>query len=834
MADVRYGLSTGSADGQDATYPTIIDLANAHREPLVVTGEPGSGKTTLLTALADYAEREEGRLFSLQPLGLWEDGTSLESLIGMGILGADAVREALRAGGRLVILDAIDEALQHQAEAALEELIQFIERYPGNQYVLSCRTALLPPWASVALKQAKVLPVSDTEIKRQLQRVAAQTTVDHDPYSDLHARLKELCHNPLLLAMTLNLYEEGGPTSLNDVTSRARLYQSFLDRVDFREEAKRRLAHERRVLTAGARQEVLSYVGHRMHLSGEVYVTAAALEQWIADGLAAHLWDPWWTTPDRPSAGGIFAALVSRPPIKGVVQREDESPRHGFLHPTFGDLFAAKYAVQTATDVAGATEALVAPLSKSNWEIVTDLCGLATEPEAVTRAIIRVANVERRQELLRLAANCVRDCWALPLREADDVRLRILDAFKYWETPFDYDLMRAVKGTLHMTGPAFPRRLEEDIEWFVEKYAVVVPRDLPGLSTAELERLISDPDEDLAIDAAYTLGSKTDSNTAERAHVGDLLIQAVDATTGLRHEQLVAALKELGVPAAAPTFLRIIEDPAERPRARAYALNGLGSLGALEHADAVIDYMRSHANPYRDSASWSLQALARRAKEQDGTLFERIKQAYIEALEAETSDREGRYAKGNMLYSLGVLGATEFVDRVVAIIDASHEPYVIEDGVNAAGLLGGAAAGELATGLLDSPDPVVRMKAAEATARLRAESAVPKLQDMLSNPNEYPIVLESVASALRVLESGGQPREREILQALGDARRGPRGDRVFRLTDGAKERFAELADELERRGELVTRPNYVRAGAGWEVTVTTDCAATCARHLAER
>lgn len=138
----------------------VLDLLRQH-SGLIVLGDPGAGKTTFLKYLALRLARGEGealglgdRLPILLPLAayansLQSEDVPLDDFIGeyFADIGADLpigqmLREALRAGRALILLDGLDEVRDvNLRNTVVERVTDFyaFHRRPGNKFVLTSR-----------------------------------------------------------------------------------------------------------------------------------------------------------------------------------------------------------------------------------------------------------------------------------------------------------------------------------------------------------------------------------------------------------------------------------------------------------------------------------------------------------------------------------------------------------------------------------------------------------------------------------------------------------------------------------------------------------------------
>ncbi len=216
-------------------------------------------------------------------------------------------------------------------------------------------------------------------------------------------------------------------------------------------------------------------------------------------------------------------------------------------------------------------------------------------------------------------------------------------------------------------------------------------------------------DESLLIDTLFTLRDHDDRSKAI-SH----LMKKLRHSKGAIREQVIVTIGYCGIlgDRTERELIEIVSNSygKETEWARAYALFALGKLGSLDSVQPMIEYMLDHKNPYRDSASWALQGLAKRYIN-NSDVIGRLKKTYFEALLLETDDIYGRYAKGNIVYSLGELDAREYSEGILNWLDEENDPYVLEDGIQAIGRLRYEKALPLFMEHLSNADPVVRRMA---------------------------------------------------------------------------------------------------------------------------
>ena len=218
------------------------------------------------------------------------------------------------------------------------------------------------------------------------------------------------------------------------------------------------------------------------------------------------------------------------------------------------------------------------------------------------------------------------------------------------------------------------------------------------------------------MNAIYSLGERSWNENLSNEVLQYLFSLICSDNTKIK-EQVVKALKSFFVnnkrTSLSERQLRIlrelISDKKQSSRIRTYALNTIAEIGDKHSIQTVMDYLKDKENPYRDSASWSLQELVK--GQQEPYTLEFMQNFYYRCLVSETADQTGMYSKGNLVYTLSKLKANTYVQNLKQWLRNEIEPYVQEDGINAIGILAGNDEISFIKEYIFSSDPVIRSKA---------------------------------------------------------------------------------------------------------------------------
>jgi HEAT repeat protein len=511
-----------------------------------------------------------------------------------------------------------------------------------------------------------------------------------------------------------------GHGAVLQITSAAQLYDTFIDLLEERESGKRppEGALERR-MTAGFSLKIVGYIGWRMLEDGAASIRLNKVGDLLSEFLTEERWASWWGDSPKPSVGELLRFLSRRAPLKEMSAASLAPSQLGFMHLTYRDAFAGRHLdlVRNEEDGYSALAERVLDPAQTYWPAVVFLAGREVNAGVTPRQVVDLAFESKRQELLLLAARCVGGRWDTPGGDVGDLLISILDAFKNWDKAFDYDLMRLSRRLVSRLNPDFPQRLRDDLNYFIDKYASVVPREIMNATPEALLALLEGAEEEVTVNALYSLARRRYTSTTLRDTIASKVGDRVNDWRGTVLDQAVAALTDIGSQTSLPLLRSIVTSDSYPVRSRAFAANGVAQLGSLEDLPTLVGLLRDHEFKYRDSASWSLQMLAKRLAVKEPDSLTRISHDYMEALQTETDDTSGKYAKGNILYSLGVLNAHWFGTQIQQFVMHEIEPYVIEDGLLCLGLLAWESSKPLLESFIGHPDPAVRLKACEALLR---------------------------------------------------------------------------------------------------------------------
>lgn len=694
---------------------TIFEIAEQFQErPIAILGEPGAGKTTLVKMLAIEYARKQLRIPIFLNIGLVYTGQDELIELFDTPIPKQVLTELLTNGHFLVIFDGLNEVSRRLSDGDLPEraaraIVRFARKYPSNQFIVTCRTAEFPSILRTEMLNFGVVRLGDEMVQSFLESTLGKQSA-RNLYRKLPSQIRDLCRNPLLLNMLSYSYREH--KILDHIPeTRSEMYSLFLNNLYEREETLRTMVNSQ-----STREDVIRYIARRMN-NETVSVRRGVLESWIVElfrekyrGTGMNILTLFHETLDLPPLQPSEPGHRSDIPVSFMHQSFQEYYTAGDLHFRY---LQGELSLNRLMDYATVA-------NEHWWETLILFVGLLKDATEVINAIKQTAEATEEQRVFTLAARCIRECKYINPVEVDDIIIRTLLAFKFGRVAFDYDLIYGLRLIREeQRSNTFPTRLVEDLSWWLEKWARSSPTHLSdSLSIQDLVNLLDSEDESLAIDAAFTIRGRID-----RALIIGDLIHKLETSSGEFREQLIATMGYLGNAATDATdyLVKIIQNPNETKWARGYALGALGKIGDIDAVQPIVEYMLNHNNPFRDGASWALQGIAKQHRE-NSNLISQLKAAYMEALLHETDDLEGRYAKGNIIYSLGELDATEYIDRILGWLENETDPYVIEDAVQALGRLGNPKALDQIIANLSHKDPVIRMTATNALVSVAQNS----------------------------------------------------------------------------------------------------------------
>ncbi|PSB22880.1 NTPase (NACHT family) [filamentous cyanobacterium CCP2] len=216
---------------------------------LRVLGKPGAGKTTFLQHLAiqcnqgNFAADRVPIFITLRDFADEFKAAGECSLLHYiqaefltsGIADQSVLETLLRQGSVLLLLDGLDEVLQPESKAVINEIRRFSENYQKNLFVVTCRTAA-KPFTIQRFTDVEIAPFTQDQIAAFAQKwfailtrapieeeLAVQFIQKLDLPENLH--LRRLVVNPLFLHLACWVFhrQEKFPTK------NAQFYKQCLD-----------------------------------------------------------------------------------------------------------------------------------------------------------------------------------------------------------------------------------------------------------------------------------------------------------------------------------------------------------------------------------------------------------------------------------------------------------------------------------------------------------------------------------------------------------------------------------------------------------------------------
>ena len=728
-----------------------------------------------------------------------ERGNDILSLLR---LYTDESVNLVKDGCLCIIFDGINEIGTLDVDTILSDIYNLYTRYPFCKYIVSCRNLEFPRKWEKHFDLFSVNPVSNEQILEKFRHDLLSSEDAEKFFRELvtskNSFLLDMCRNPLLLTLVIEIIKQEKRTdpnySLANLRNKGEIYRRFCTVLNrYREE---KLDHSDNDMNEDDERYILSTLSYYMQCTMSVYI------QWKENKISELDGSTIWSVENllrrmrfegdschylnlEKEKNGEYSwyqhtssVLKKSSYFRSYDWNQDKKghANASFIHQSFGEYFAGIYICDHLDDKKIIDYLLIPRFycskkmqynSKKNWDVI-EFASCLDPSFKVLDEVLNFATSYRDSDALLLTSRClilnVNDTDELSRhfqKIVDDCCIWLLDAFKYWGIAYKYELVYAASRLLPYVSCNFPTRLKEDIQYFSDKYSGGYDaNNLPFFF--DMKRLMSiasnsNETDEYRADALYTLGSRT---WDERSilQVRDFLFGLLCDSEGLIKEQTMKAIKNLLEEAKKTPevmnnngknffndemftiLLSIIGNPNESSRIRTYALNTVAETGNASTIDVFMDYLRNKRNPYRDSASWSLQELIL------GSLsdYSDMSSFYFNCLVNESSDTSGIYSKGNLVYTLSKIGDSSYVDKLKAWLDSEEEPYVIEDGINAVGQLAGQSEIEYIRKYTRSDDPVIRAKAYESIYRLSGESGLSERELNCIKNDYYSIVRKSI------------------------------------------------------------------------------------------
>lgn len=579
-------------------------------------------------------------------------------------------------------------------------------------------------------------------------------------------RLLELCRNPLILSMVLAiLLKKTGETdeesrySLNDLSTKGDIYTHFYWSIkNFRNKKYvEQNRYDSKILLEELRShegQLLEAIGFYMQYKQSIYIKKTSALELIReypykkdidkgtvgiDNLKKAIPNEWaWYLLKGVISSGFFdvgnTTYNDMPEIdqsiEYIIGNENAVK---FIHQSFQEYFAGKYINSRITgkekDDKEFLKNLFESLFKNADDISSNMCVFANNKSnvfrhgetiefaslldehnnVISKTLIEYAMQYEDSDALIVLVRCILGNYKARQDSnlIADACISLLDAFKYWEIPFKYDLIYGAQDLIEAetNTDRIPDRIRSDIEYFSNKYrsGEKVYGLSENMSFKQLEELCDKCDnENKTLNALYTLGIREWRRDRDILKVLDLMFDCLSSDKMSIKEQSIKSIKRIleaqdkkGAKLShyfteerIVTLLDVIKSESSSPNLKSYTLNLLALVDDDNVMNALKDYLKDKNNPYRDSASWSLQSLAMRIqKRMDVDFLDDLCQFYYECLISETNDLTGFYSKGNLVYTLSQFHATKYLPKLIDWLHQESEPYVLEDGINAIGVL---------------------------------------------------------------------------------------------------------------------------------------------------
>jgi hypothetical protein len=342
------------------------------KQYLLILGEPGYGKSTFLRWLGLEALRGDPQgsfphlclpvfiplRYLNQPLNHQSQTLNLEvieaSIEEQFILcgfpnPSQLVQTLLTQGKFLLLLDGLDEVSNEYFLLIQKAIETFVEKYPHNRYILSCRKAA----AYLNLKRFAAVDIAPLNSQQVAMLIRKHLLLFLGVVPDLvthlknltiglcSSRLRDLTWNPLFLVTLCRVYSQTQKLPGNPSAVYREAIDLVLEAVDPTGSNLKLL--QETTLTAEVEKALLSELAHQGLIHQQLVYEESVFEIRVRDFLAETL-----TLATQPKVQELLARLVKQ----GLLQSIDYSPtslhhyHYSFAHRSLQEFLTARYLAQ--------------------------------------------------------------------------------------------------------------------------------------------------------------------------------------------------------------------------------------------------------------------------------------------------------------------------------------------------------------------------------------------------------------------------------------------------------------------------------------------------------
>ncbi|MBN3879504.1 MULTISPECIES: NACHT domain-containing NTPase [unclassified Nostoc] len=340
---------------------------------LMILGKPGAGKTTFLKYLAIQCiggEFQAERVPIFVTLKNFAEAANKPGLLQhiteetRNLISS--IQDVLSYGKALVLLDGLDEVREEDSNRILKEIREFSDRFPNNQFVMTCRIAARE-YIFDKFTEVEVADFDDDQISNFTNKWFKDKAVKPETFIkrlEENSRIKQLAASPLLLTLLCLVFEESGDFPAN----RSELYKEGLDTLLKKWDAKRGIQRDQiyKKLSVQRKEDLLSKIALTTFERGDYFFKAKIAEQYITEYIS-YLPDA--NTDEQALQFDSEQVLRSIEHHHGLVVARAERI-YSFSHLTFHEYFTAREFVVVRQSSEEALQNLVSHITEKRWREV--------------------------------------------------------------------------------------------------------------------------------------------------------------------------------------------------------------------------------------------------------------------------------------------------------------------------------------------------------------------------------------------------------------------------------------------------------------------------------